>query len=270
MSSSSYLCDTLSSKNIDICGLSEHWLYGKDLIFLDQINSSYKSHAVSDFDLKLPGSRRVGKGGVNFLWHKRVDNKITPLSFEDDRIVGLQYEISPSAYVYIFQVYFPCTNHPMASFYDYVDKLSNLLGLYSDKGIVIIMGDLNTNILPNCLHTQNTRSRHMIDFLNSNNFVSLNTMDFCVGAPSTFVSYDNTCESLIDHILFPIEQLQCVLACEICDEEALNVSRHRPVVSEVRLPTQDTEYTMRDPYRIFVTLTGKGLIWNLYKDIEIF
>ena len=257
MSSSSYLCDTLSSKNIDIFGLSEHWLYEKDLIFLDHINSSYKSHAVSDFDLKLPGCRRVGKGGVALLWHKRVDHKITPLSFEDDRIVGLQYEISPSAYVYIFLVYFPCTNHPMASFYDYVDKLSNLLGLYSDKGIVIIMGDLNTNILPNCLHTQNTRSRHMIDFLKSNNFVSLNTMDFCVGASSTFVSYDNTHESLIDHILFPIEELYCVTACEICDDEALNVSRHRPVVCEVRLPTQGTEYTMCGPVSDFCNINWK-------------
>ena len=63
MSSSSYLCDVLSGKDIDICGLAEHWLYENDLIFLDQINSSYKCHAVSDFDLKFPGRRRVGKGG---------------------------------------------------------------------------------------------------------------------------------------------------------------------------------------------------------------
>ena len=30
MSSSSCLSDCLSFKNIDICGLSEHWLYEKD------------------------------------------------------------------------------------------------------------------------------------------------------------------------------------------------------------------------------------------------
>ena len=34
MSSSTYLCDTLVQRNIDICGISEHWLYEKDLYFL--------------------------------------------------------------------------------------------------------------------------------------------------------------------------------------------------------------------------------------------
>ena len=93
----------------------------------------------------------------------------------------------------------------------YLDKFGNLLGLYSDKDMVIIMGDLNTNILSNSSRIQNNRNRYMIDFLASNNFVSVNTMEFCTGASSTFVSYDNTSESLIDHILLPIEQLHCVL-----------------------------------------------------------
>ena len=129
MSSSSYLSDCLSSKIIDICGLAEHWLYEKDLIFLYQINSNYICHAVSDFDLKFPGRRRVGKGGVALLWNKRLNSLITPLPFEDDRIIGLQLEISPSFYIYILQVYLPCSNHPIAKFREYIDKLGNLLGL---------------------------------------------------------------------------------------------------------------------------------------------
>ena len=74
-----------------------------------------------------------------------------------------------------------------------------------------------------------------------------NSFCFCTGASSTFVSYDNTNESFIDHILLPIEQLHCVLLCEICDDEALNVSRHRPVVCQVRVPTQYSEYAMSNP-----------------------
>ena len=165
MSSSSYLSDCFLSKNIDICGLSEHWLYEKDLIFLNQINSNYNCHAVSDFDLRFPGRRRVGKGGVALLWHKRLDSIITPLSFEDDRIIGLQIEISPSFYVYVFQTYFPCSNHPIAEFLGYIDKLENLLGLYADKGLVAIMGDLNANLLHSqSVSMQNNRSRALIDF----------------------------------------------------------------------------------------------------------
>ena len=175
---------------------------------------------MADSDSKFPGRRRVGKGGVALLWHRRIDYKITPLSIDDDRIVGLQYEITPSAYVCVFQVYFPCSNHPMARFNDYVNKLSNLLGLYSDKEIVIIMGDLNTSILNNSSQTQSTRSRHLIDFMNTNNFVSVNTMDFCTVASSTFMSYDSSCETCIDQILFPSEQLYRVHTREISDDGA--------------------------------------------------
>ena len=119
---------------------------------------------MSDFDLKFPGRRRVGKGGVALLWHNRIDHKITPLSFENDRTIGLQLEISPLNYVYLFQFYLPCSNHPFASFYDYLDKLSNLLGLYFDKGMAIIMGDLNTNTLSTSSRIQNNRTRFIIDF----------------------------------------------------------------------------------------------------------
>ena len=112
------------------------------------------------FDLKFPGRRRVGKGGVALLWHKRLDCLITPLSFEDDRIIGLQLEISPAFYIYIFQVYLPCSNPPIAKFREYIDKLGNLLGLYAEKGLVLIMGDFNTNMLTKqSMHVQNNRTR---------------------------------------------------------------------------------------------------------------
>ena len=242
MSSSSYLSDCLSSKRIDICGLAEHWLYEKDLIFLNQINSNYICHAVSDFDLKFPGRRRVGKGGVALLWHKRLDSLITPLSFEDDRIIGLQLEISPALYIYIFQVYLPCSNHPIAKFRENIDKLGNLLGLYAEKGLVLIMGDFNTNMLTNqSMHVQNNRTRILAEFLSRNNLVSVNTLDFCTGARSSFVSYDNISETLIDHILFPIENVQLLNSCEICEDDALNVSRHRPIMTKLCIPNLDPE-----------------------------
>lgn len=62
MSSATYLSNSLKYRNVDICGISEHWLYEKDLHFLNQIDNYYNSYAVSDNDLKLPGSRKVGKG----------------------------------------------------------------------------------------------------------------------------------------------------------------------------------------------------------------
>lgn len=242
MSSASYLCNSLRFKQIDICGISEHWLYEKDLIFLNQIDSNYKSHAVSDFDLKYPGRRRVGKGGVALLWHRKYDGSVTPLSFDDDKIIGIKLEISPSVYVFFFQIYLPCINHSFDSFKDYVDRLNNILGLYSEKGLVVIMGDMNANILSAKFRKDlNNRSRYVEKFLKENNLVSVNTLDICTGARSSFVSYDNTCESLIDHILFPLEKVHYVYSCEICNDDALNVSRHRPVFCRVRIPAQYEE-----------------------------
>ena len=53
----------------------------------------------------------------------------------------------------------------MAEFLGYIDKLENLLGLYADKGLVVIMGDLNANLLHSqSVSMQNNRSRALIDF----------------------------------------------------------------------------------------------------------
>lgn len=67
MSSASYLHSLLDNNQIHICGISEHWLYKHDLLFLESINNSYKSHAVSDPDLLTPSNRRVGKGDLALL-----------------------------------------------------------------------------------------------------------------------------------------------------------------------------------------------------------
>ena len=96
MSSSSYLCELLNSRKIDFCGISEHWLYSHNLHFIDAIDNNYKCHAIADFSLDLPSNRRVGKGGVALMWHINYDRYITPLSIDDDRIVGVQFQVAPN------------------------------------------------------------------------------------------------------------------------------------------------------------------------------
>ena len=238
MSSAIYLCNCLYNYKIDICGISEHWLYEKDLRFLNQIDNSYISHAAADFDLKRPSSRRVGKGGVAILWHRKYDRFISRLALDDDRIVGIKYEIDTSSCIYFFQVYLPCVNHSIDVFREYIDRLQNLLSLYSEKGTVVIMGDFNT-YLPdvNLRDRVDNRSLYFNSFLRDNNMFSTNTSELCNGPKSTFVTYDGRHESLIDYILVPIEKSRKVLHCEIIHDSALNVSRHRPVYCTLELPT---------------------------------
>lgn len=77
--SASYLCDMLIKSDVDICGVSEHWLFKQNLHFLDSINSDYVSYAVSDPDIDTCSNRRVGKGGIALLWHKRMTQCVTIL-----------------------------------------------------------------------------------------------------------------------------------------------------------------------------------------------
>ena len=70
----------------------------------------------------------------------------------------------------------------------------------------------------------------MLDY---HNLMSVNSQSNCLGAFSTFVSYGDFYESLIDHILVPDTGLDTVSYCEILDDDVLNVSRHRPIVCEI-------------------------------------
>ena len=80
ISSSSHLCDSLKNHDIDFCGISEHYLYPQNVHFINSLISDYRTHVVCDRDLLLPSNRRVGKGGVAILWHKRHDSYVVPLT----------------------------------------------------------------------------------------------------------------------------------------------------------------------------------------------
>ena len=275
MSSASYLSECLNTNKIDICGISEHWLYEKDLHFLSQLSTSYKSHTVADFDLKRPSNRRVGKGMVALMWHKRLDKFVLPLSIDDDRIIGIKFEFSRDNCIYFFQVYLPCSNHSIEIFRDYIDRLQHLLHLYSERGIVVLMGDFNTYLPAANVTGTDSRSRYFQAMLWENNISALNASESCMGAKSTFVTYDGRFESLIDYVLIPVEQVNYVTHCEILDDAALNVSRHRPIFCTLLLPlslndvsTNDAEHTAINWKR--VTQTNINNYKNILQNNEHF
>ena len=100
-------------------------------------------HAVSDPDLKRPSKGRVRKDGVAILWHKKYNKYVIPLSLDDDRAIGIKFEINRDSSIFLFQVYLPCVNHSLDMFKVYLDWLQNKLSLYSEKGMVVLMGEFN-------------------------------------------------------------------------------------------------------------------------------
>jgi hypothetical protein len=85
------LSEILDKHEIDIYGISEHWLKNYNLDYLNSIDNMYICYAVSDKNLMLLSNRRVGKGGVAIFYHAKYKHCITHLDIDDDRIIGIQF-----------------------------------------------------------------------------------------------------------------------------------------------------------------------------------
>ena len=148
MSSASYVSHlrVLSSGNIQFFGLSEHWLYKHNLHFISTLSSEYNSIVVCDFDLNRPSSRKVGKGGAAIFWHRSLDNLVIPLETDSDRVCGIQYTFNQHLQFYILQVYAPSSSHSIQVYKDFIDYLHVCISMYSQTGLVIVMGDFNAHL----------------------------------------------------------------------------------------------------------------------------
>ena len=240
MFSASYAGKLLTSERIHIFGISEHWLNSSNLHFLQSIHKDYQSYGVIDRDNYLPGRRPMGKGGVAFMWHKSLNNSITTLDIDSDRMCGIQYRICSNRYIYFIQVYAPCSNYPVSIYRDFVDLLQTVISTYTDHGIVIVMGDMNAHLQgQRFIKATDYRGEYLLGMMNYFNLTSVNTQPLTSGASASFVSYGGLYESLIDHILLPTQRLDTVVYCTIQDDDVLNVSRHRPVICCLQVPQTD-------------------------------
>ena len=243
--SASYANKLLKKHQIDILGLSEHWLSDSNIHFLESINRNYTGFGVSDNDLRLANVRRLGKGGIAIMWHNSISNSITCLDIESDRICGIQLRLKRNNFVYILQIYAPCSNISIFDYINFVDYLQSVISMYAENGSVIVMGDVNAHLQGHTYIKQSdNRGRYVQSMLDYHNLVSINSQSNCLGAHSTFVSYDDFYESLIDHILIPDTCIDTVSYCEILDDDVLNVSRHRPIVCELLYPVPDLQNNM--------------------------
>jgi len=225
MSSAMHLSEVLNEGNIDICGLSEHWLSKSNVHFIDSVCADFNHVTVCSNNGCR--NRNIGKGGVSIMWRKKYDNLITPLNIDDDRIVGIQLQVSPGQYMFFFQVYLPCSNYSIDMYNDYMYKLYDLFFTYYDQGFPIFMGDFNANPQKEKLLG---RDKSLSEFVNTCNIVATNMLPICEGPTHTFVSYDDSCVSCIDYIFVPCEYVDFVTYCEVADDSCLNVSRHRPIL----------------------------------------
>ncbi|MES9884950.1 MAG: endonuclease/exonuclease/phosphatase family protein, partial [Sedimenticola sp.] len=234
-----YLDNELDNMNIDICGISEHWLKPENSNILDNFNHNYRAHIVIDNDVKCFNNRRVGKGGVAILWHKRLDQFVQPIQTMDDRIAVIKLTF-PNETLYIVQVYLPTSRYPIQTFKDYIDKLYDICSLYSNDGKVTLMGDFNAKYTLNphtCTIDARERDTYMANSFHSLNLQSVTSLDVYEGPDSSFYPYGTGSPSLIDHMFIHDSMVADVRQCTILEDAPLNVSRHLPIFVSLNIQT---------------------------------
>ena len=132
----------------------------------------------------------MGKGGVALMWHKSLNNSITTLDIDSDRMCGIQYRICSNRYIYFIQVYAPCSNYPVSIYRDFVDLLQTVISTYTDHGIVVVMGDMNAHLQgQRFIKATDYRGEYLLGMMNYFNLTSVNTQPLTSGASASFVSY---------------------------------------------------------------------------------
>ena len=124
MPGSLYLDHLLTKHCIDVCCISEHWLFSHSLNFLGSINSKNEYVAISDEDLINPFSSKInyhrGKGGVAILWNKCLSYCVSNTNLNDDRVIGIDIKIQSDVHIVIFSVYLPCRGMPTDMYKEYI------------------------------------------------------------------------------------------------------------------------------------------------------
>ena len=235
VSSGLYIQDCFSNYSIDFFGVSEHWLFERDLDILYNFNGNYSCYAVSDGDLEVDTNRRVGKGGVALYWNKKYDRIVSKLPPISDRMIGIQIELSPSNFLFVFQVYLPSKNHNMETFKNHLESIQEAVSSFRWKGKTVVMGDFNCHVNSSKLNKQlDSRDMHFSNFLESNSLTAVTSLDSCAGAPASFVSSLGC--SVIDNVLIPACDVNNIVSCEIVDDHSLLYSNHRVVRCCLNIP----------------------------------
>ena len=120
----SRLCDSS-----DIVFLQEHWLFPSDLPSLNNVHKDFMSFGISSMDLS--DGLILGRpfGGLAVLWKNNLAPFVKPISFDDNRIIGLECKIDDLK-ILLLGVYLPYDTKK--NFDQYVYYLAKLKSIVDD------------------------------------------------------------------------------------------------------------------------------------------
>ena len=181
-------------ENSDIVFLQEHWLFPSDLSSLNNVHQDFMSYGISSIDPS--DSLILGRpyGGVAVLWKNDLAQFVNPVSFNDDRIIGLECHIN-NVKILFLGVYLPYDNK--RNFDQYVYYLSKLKSIIDDfdSPHVCLLGDFNADV-----YKQSEFGNELQSFCSGAN---LKIADVLMLPQSTIthVNDGTNTESWLDHVI---------------------------------------------------------------------
>ena len=127
-----------------LIALQETLLLPHDLATCDAVHEDFNSFSISSMDPTEHILQGRPKGGLSFLWHKSLDKTVKIITYNTDRLLGLQVTLEDSCILFI-NVYFPWDNP--SNFDQYCMTLGELQSIINDSTAdhICIIGDFNAH-----------------------------------------------------------------------------------------------------------------------------
>ena len=162
----------MAKVNVNILGISELKWTG-----MGEFNSD-------DHYIYYCGQESLRRNGVACIVNKRVQNAVTWMQSQNDRMISVRFQGKPFKFT-VIQVYAPTSNTEEAKVERFYEDLQDLLELTPKVCVLFIIGDWNAKVgsqeTPGVtgkfgLGTQNEAGQRLIEFCQENTLVIANTL----------------------------------------------------------------------------------------------
>ena len=251
MSSCLYI-DTLLA-GCDILCLQEHHLFEDNKHFMESINNNC-DHIISCASYIRSDGLRIRQGGVAIMWKKGMEMSIKHMVNVGNYIQVVQISSNRQEQLYLINVYLPAANHGYAAFDESIAQLYDLYHYYAQDGKVVICGDFNSRVRSGSRSltsrvSDERRSNRLQMLLSDNNQFSLVASEMCQGPVETYLPYDGSSGTQIDHVIVHNDHVSMVRNVKVHDDHPTNTSDHLPITFVLAISVPSHDIQTRQLYR---------------------
>ena len=144
-SSIEYIAQNICTK-CDIVALQETWLLPNDLAVCDNNHPSFCAFGTSSVDVGAGVLRGRPHGGLAFMYRRTYEAVLSPVTFDDDRILGLQYRDGTQSILFLNVYCHTQSNDNYDKFVSLLGRLAAIINSHENDAF-IVLGDFSVVML---------------------------------------------------------------------------------------------------------------------------